>query len=147
MPSMKRFLQVSVFSLCILSPEVVSAMDDSVMISAGVVASNSPETPESPPLQERADFGHLFMPKPTNLSCTATWHCPQTGGTPVSCIGTSTCSSGPFWWVTCDGQRTFCTCNPSGMADCVDPIGFCNCYNQYKGYNQGVLVCMQSYCD
>jgi hypothetical protein len=143
MPSLKRLLQMSVLSICVMSSTVVLAMDDSAVTSADVVASSSTEKPELPSLQKEIDFGALFTPEPTNLSCTATSQCTPVGGAPVSCNGVTTCSSAGSW-VNCDGQITPCTCNPSGVPDCTNPVAFCQCWSQSPTHNWG--ICRQTHC-
>lgn len=141
MADLKRLLQVCVFAVCVMSATVVFAADDLVVTSTDVVASNSTDQPESPLRQEGIDFGALFTPEPTNLSCTATSQCGPTGGTPTTCNGTSTCSS-PGLWVICDGNLTYCGCTPSGVPNCYNPTGFCACWEQYHNW----ASCRQGYC-
>jgi len=133
MTALKRILQICVLSACVLSPTVVFADE---------VVSN-PQTAQAPSLQEGIDFARLGTPEPINLSCTATSACTPVGGVPLTCTGSGTCSSGSLS-VSCDGTITYCTCNPSGVPTCYDPVGFCNCWNQSPSHNWG--ACRQGYC-
>lgn len=141
MPALKRLLQVPAFAVCVLSSTVVFAADGLATVQPVAVVSSLEETPEVPSLQEEIDFGALFTPEPINRSCTATSQCTPVGGVPQSCVGVTTCSSAATW-VTCDHQITYCTCNPSGVPNCFDSAGFCNCWNS----NHNTFACRQIYC-
>src|ERR1700733_5791393 len=87
------------------------------------------------------DFGSLFMPQPKNRSCTASSDCSVTGGSPISCTGSSSCTFIAFR-VTCDNQTTYCSCVPQNLTFCSDAISFCSCYNVGHQY----VSCWRSYC-
>jgi hypothetical protein len=131
MSTLKRLFQVSALSLCVLSTATALAL----------AASDSSAKIEHP-AQEGIDFGALFAPEPIHLSCTATSQCTQVGGIPVSCGG-STCASYALW-VTCDGQLTPCTCNPSSVPNCLDPAAFCECWSDNP--SQNYIVCRRAHC-
>jgi hypothetical protein len=141
MSTLKRLLQVSALSLCVLSSTALLALADSAGTADVPAASDSAEKVELP-YPEGIDFGDLFAPEPIHLSCTATSQCTQVGGIPVSCGG-STCASYALW-VTCDGQLTPCTCNPSSVPNCLDPVAFCECWSDNP--SQNYIVCRRAHC-
>jgi hypothetical protein len=78
-----------------------------------------------------------------NRSCTASTSCATLGGTPIMCTGVQSCNWNTSW-VLCDGNVTYCTCNPANITDCRDPQGFCNCWNQSPTNGWG--NCRRTYC-
>ncbi len=143
MPSLKKLLQLSVLAVCALSSTVVFAADELAVIQPEVAASNPAEQPEASALPQEIDFGALFTPEPVNKSCTANSQCTPVGGTPISCVGVTTCSSAANW-VICDGVMTPCTCNPANVPTCYDPVGFCQCWSAAPAHAWG--PCRQAYC-
>jgi hypothetical protein len=142
MSTLKRLLQVSALSLCVLSSTAVLALADSAGPGADVQAASDSTAKVELPAPEGIDFGDLFAPEPIHLTCTATSQCTQVGGIPVSCGG-STCTSYALW-VTCDGHLTPCTCNPSGISNCIDPVAFCECWSANP--SQNYIVCRRAHC-
>jgi hypothetical protein len=139
---LRRIFQICAFAACVMGSTVAFALDPGVDVSSNAVAVTSTEATEPSP-QGELDFGDLLMPEPTFRSCTATSQCTPVGGTPVSCVGVSTCSSAANW-VVCDSVTTYCTCNPANIPTCVDPVGFCRCWSQSPATSWG--ACRQAYC-
>jgi len=91
---------------------------------------------------ERSIFGGPQDRLTTKTSCTSNASCSPVGGTPVSCTGAS--CTGTSVWVLCDGNYTFCTCNPNNIPTCTDPVGFCECWTAAPVNGWG--VCRQAHC-
>jgi hypothetical protein len=142
MTGLNRILQICTLSALTLCATAVFAQD--VAAPKDNAAVSSPQAkPEAPSSQEGIDLGDLFNPQPVNRSCTASTSCATLGGTPIMCSGVSSCNWNTSW-VLCDGNVTYCTCNPANISNCRDPQGFCDCWNASPTNGWG--VCRQNYC-
>jgi hypothetical protein len=64
------------------------------------------------------------VPQPVfDTGCTAQQTCPLPGGgsTTINCSGVGSCSVGTYW-ITCDGQTTYCGCVSCDLC-------YCDCYD------------------
>ena len=142
MIGLKRILQICILSILILSATAVFAEDVAAPGNNAVVSSPQAK-PEAPSPQEGIKPGDLGIPEPINRSCTASTSCSTLGGTPIMCSGVSSCTFNTSW-VLCDGNVTYCTCNPANIPTCADAAGFCACWNASPTNGWG--VCRFNYC-
>jgi hypothetical protein len=143
MISPKRILQICILSTLTLCATAVSAENSAVPKDNSVASILTGKT-EAPSLQKGFNLAELGIPEPTNRSCTASTDCHYLGGTPIMCAGNFDCRSSVSW-VQCEGGPfTYCTCNPSNITDCADPVGFCTCWNGSP--TNGFLNCRRSFC-
>jgi hypothetical protein len=143
--TLNRFFTICVLlSVCALISTAAFAVGqhEAAAASSNAVASNVTEKVEPSPAPE-IDFGSLFVPVPTNRSCTATSSScmAATGSSEVSCTGTSSCSDHGYF-VLCDSTDTYCGCNPATVPTCYDASCFCNCWNTSHQWTH----CRQSCC-
>ncbi|MFL6234382.1 MAG: hypothetical protein ACJ76N_14715 [Thermoanaerobaculia bacterium] len=141
MTGLKRTFLICTLSALTLGATAMLAQD--VAAPKDNAAVSSPQAKTEAPPQEGIDLGALFNPQPVNRSCTASTSCATLGGTPIMCSGSS--CTGNTSWVLCDGNITYCTCNPSNItSSCRDPQGFCDCWNAAPTNGWG--VCRQEFC-
>jgi len=134
----KRILQICILASLTLGATTVFAEDAAVSKTPAAASSPQAQTP-----QEGVSLPDLGVPQPLNRSCTASTSCATLGGTPIMCSGNTSCNWNTSW-VLCDGNVTYCTCNPANITNCRDPQGFCSCWNASPTNGWG--VCRQQYC-
>ena len=140
MTGLKRIFLICTLSALTLGATAVFAQD--VAAPKDNVAVSQAKT-EAPPEEGLLDLRNLVLPQPTNRSCTASTSCATLGGTPIMCSGNISCNWNTSW-VLCDGNITYCTCNPANIANCRDPQGFCDCWNASPTNGWG--NCRRAYC-
>lgn len=143
--ALNRFVQICVLSAFFLSTVAVFAAEQPVAAPSNNTAPVDTVTvteQATPPADQIFDLGSLFTPQPTNRDCTATCPCTATGGKPISCVASTSCSSGASF-VECDGAFHYCACNPANLPLCRDPVGFCACFNASPSQ---FVACLRANC-
>jgi hypothetical protein len=144
MNSLKRTLQICILSTLTLSTMKVFAEGVAAAPSDNAVVSSSQAKPETPSVKEGINLRDLGIQEPVNRNCTASATCSLLGGTPIMCIGNSSCTS-TISWIRCDmATPIYCTCNPTNIINCRNPQGFCECWSASP--SNGFGPCRQAYC-
>jgi hypothetical protein len=141
MTNLPRFFTIcALLFACVLSSTASFAAEEHATTASGSTTTLSSVAEKAEP-SAPVDFGSLFMPQPTNRSCTANSDCTVTGGSPVACAGNFTCMSAGIG-AECDNQWTWCACVPQNVPNCLDGNCFCQCFAGHVNF----LKCRMSCC-